>query len=392
MNAYKLKDLISIRNGKTYSHLKSGEVPLYGSGGIMGFVDNHLYSGPAILLPRKGTLTNIMFTEGEIWTVDTMYYAIVNSNANPYYLYSYLSLLNLEHLDSGTALPSMTKSSYEDIQVLLPSLEEQNKAGEFLMLIDRKMRLVDNIRSELDAMLATIYNYWFVQFDFPDTNGKPYRASGGKMIYNEVLKYEIPVDWREVTLNEVISKVGTGLNPRDNFSLGTGSNYYVTIKNIKGGKILLDDKCDKINDDALKIINKRSDLQEGDILFTSIEPVGITYLIQENPTNWNINESVFTVRANQTVSPEFLYMLLSSDRMKAYTRNSSAGSIHKGIRHSDLKNFPFAYSGKSIIDKFSTIVEPIILKIGELDKESSKLAELRNWLLPHIMNGQIRLK
>ena len=392
MNSFKLKDLISIRNGRTYSHLQKGNIPLYGSGGIMGFVDKHLYSGPAILLPRKGTLTNIMFTEGQIWTVDTMYYAIVNSNANPYYLYSYLSLLNLEHLDSGTALPSMTKSAYEDIQVLLPSIDDQNKLGDFLKLINRKIRLVNNIRNELSSMLSTIYNYWFVQFEFPNKDGRPYKTSGGKMVYNQKLKYEIPIDWRDATLDEVISKVGTGLNPRDNFSLGQGSNYYVTIKNIKGGKLLLDEKCDKVNDEALKIIDRRSNLLAGDILFTSIEPVGITYLIQEKPTNWNINESVFTVRANQLVSPEFLYMLLSSDRMKAYTRNSSAGSIHKGIRHSDLKNFPFPFSDKSTIEKFTSIVDPIIQKIGDLDKENSKLAELRTWLLPHIMNGQISFK
>ena len=122
-----------------------------------------------------------------------------------------------------------------------------------------------------------------MQFDFPDKNGKPYKTSGGKMVWNGELKKEIPIGWQNLSLGEVVANTGTGLNPRDNFVLGEGDNFYVTIKKIEQGKIILDSKCDKISDESLQIINKRSDLKVGDILFTSIEPVGITYLILEKP-------------------------------------------------------------------------------------------------------------
>ena len=208
-----------------------------------------------------------------------------------------------------------------------------------------------------------IYDYWFVQFDFPDENGRPYKSSGGKMVFNEDLKREIPHGWSEARLEDVIARSATGLNPRNNFNLGEGENYYITIKSIKDGKIIFDDRCDRVSDKSLEIINNRSDLQVGDVLFTSIQPVGVTYLIQEKPTNWNINESVFTIRANsEKITSEFLYMMLSSKEIKHFTRQSSSGSIHKGIRHGVLKDFNIPYGGIGITELFSEVVRPMLLK------------------------------
>lgn len=392
MNSYKLNELIDIRNGTTYYHLNTGSIPLYGSGGLMSYVDDFLYNGEAVLLPRKGTLNNILYTEGKIWTVDTMYYATTNKLVLPYYLYCYLSLLDLGHLDSGSALPSMTKSAYYNIEVRLPDIPAQSSVVNFIKNIDQKIELNNKANKELEAMAKLIYEYWFIQFDFPDVNGKPYKSSGGKMVYNKTLKREIPDRWSAVKLENIISRTATGLNPRKNFILGEGQNYYITIKSIKNGKIIFDDRCDRVTDEALKIIDKRSDLQVGDVLFTSIQPVGITYFIQEKPTNWNINESVFTLRANpERVTSEFLYMMLSSKEIKAFTKQSSAGSIHKGIRHGVLKEFNLPYGEKEITESFSEVVNPILQKSFLLDKENQKLEQLREWLLPMLMNGQVKI-
>jgi len=262
----------------------------------------------------------------------------------------------------------------------------------FIANLNQKIEINFQIHAKLEAMAKLIYDYWFVQFDFPDENGKPYKSSGGKMVYNNELKREIPDGWRETKLDAIISRSATGLNPRNNFRLGEGHNYYITIKNIKDKKIILDDSCDRITDESLEIIDKRSDLQVGDILFTSIEPVGITYFIQEKPTNWNINESVFTIRANyEKITSEFLYMILSSEEIKIYTRQSSAGSIHKGIRHKVLKDFNLPYGGKKITESFSEVIKPMLLKSYLLEKENQQLAKIRDWLLPILMNGQINV-
>ena len=293
---------------------------------------------------------------------------------------------------AGSIMPSLNEGMLGRLPLRLPQLKDQQEIAAVLSALDAKIDLNNNINAELEALAKTIYDYWFVQFDFPDTNGRPYKTSGGKMVWNEVLKREIPAGWEAKSLGSVISRTGTGLNPRDNFVLGTGSNYYVTIKNVTNGRIVLDDKCDRIDDESMAIIDRRSQLRAGDVLFTSIEPVGVTYLIHEKPTNWNINESVFTIRPDtDVITSEYLLMLLSSSEMKAFTKNSSAGSIHKGIRHGVLKSFNLPYAGKKLIDQFSSMMRPMLQKMHCLDRENRELTQLRDWLLPLLMNGQVRV-
>ena len=126
MTEFKLKDLLQIKNGRDYKHLAEGEIPVYGSGGLMTYVNKALYKGKSILLPRKGTLSNIQYVNEAFWTVDTIYYSIIDkSKAEPYYLYRYLTLLDLSYLNSGTGVPSMTFGAYYDIPVKLPILQTQ---------------------------------------------------------------------------------------------------------------------------------------------------------------------------------------------------------------------------------------------------------------------------
>ncbi|HHC7294157.1 TPA: restriction endonuclease subunit S [Vibrio campbellii] len=293
----------------------------------------------------------------------------------------------------GSTIKHLTGVALKQVEFDFPSYEKQVSIAAVLRSLDKKIELNNRISNDLKVIAQTLYDYWFVQFDFPNGDGKPYRSSGGQMVYSETLKRNIPVDWEAVNLEYIISRSGTGLNPRTNFKLGEGSNYYVTIKSIGGGKVSLDDKCDRISDESLTIINNRSDLKVGDVLFTSIQPVGETYFIQEKPKNWNINESVFTLRADtKQVTPEYLYMLLSSQEMKAYTKQSSAGSIHKGIRHGVLKEFLLPFGGKEITKEFSKVLSPVLKKQALIEKENRVLSETRDWLLPMLMNGQVTVK
>lgn len=127
----KLPDLIEVKYGKAYSHLIDGEIPLYGSGGLMGKVNKALYTKPSVLIPRKGTLSNIMFVNQPFWCVDTMFYSIFNDEVNGYYSYYILKQLDFDALNQGSAVPSMTTAFLNDIDVILPTrtiLKEFNDA------------------------------------------------------------------------------------------------------------------------------------------------------------------------------------------------------------------------------------------------------------------------
>jgi type I restriction enzyme S subunit len=229
MIEFKLKDLLEIKNGRDYKHLSVGEIPVYGSGGLMTYVDKSLYFGESILLPRKGTLSNIQFVNEAFWTVDTIYYTIIDkTKVAPYFLYYYLKQLDLSHLNTGTGVPSMTFGAYYDVPIKLPNLSTQKQIAKVLSDLDAKIEINNKINQELEAMAKTFYDYWFVQFDFPAAlatsyeldsetlttkNSKPYKSSGGKMVFNEELKREIPFGW-EVKELQHISKCIMGQSPK----------------------------------------------------------------------------------------------------------------------------------------------------------------------------------
>ena len=146
-------------------------------------------------------------------------------------------------------------------------------------------------------------------------------------------------EWQQFRIKDVIEKISTGLNPRNNFVLNNGGkNYYVTIKNFKHGILYLDDKCDKIDNQALEIINKRSDLKVNDILFASIGRIGDCFLIKKEPNNWNINESIFVLKPNQNkIKSDFLFYIITSK--KNQISNEVTGSTFKSIKINVLKNF-----------------------------------------------------
>jgi type I restriction enzyme, S subunit len=141
----KLSDLIEIKYGKAYAHLEEGNIPLYGSGGLMSKVSKALYSKPSVLIPRKGTLTNIMFVNHPFWCVDTMFYSIFKNEVNGYYAYFILKQLDFEALNQGSAVPSMTTAFLNDIDVILPT---QNILNDFTDALRKIIKHKENLEKE----------------------------------------------------------------------------------------------------------------------------------------------------------------------------------------------------------------------------------------------------
>ena len=388
MEKYKLSELIVIKNGRDHKDLPNGDYPVFGSGGIMRYVNSYLYDKPSVLLPRKGSLSNIQYSDTPFWTVDTLYYTEINEElVSPYYLYRYLRLLNMSRLDSGTGVPSMTFDSYYNINVFLPNIEEQRRVASILQKIDAKIALNRQINDNLEAMAKQLYDYWFVQFDFPDENGRPYKSSGGAMVWNEKLKCEIPQGWSDCVLGDYIGRITNGLNPRKNFVLGSGNNYYVTIRSLVGTTIDWNN-CDRCDDEALSKINSRSQLQIGDIIFSAIGTIGRTYYILEEPTNWNISETSFTLRAKENVPNDFFYGMLRSNEIQIKADKAAMGSTLRCLVMNSLCSLQYIKIPSYMMKLFAAKVSPLYRQIHRNNKEIAELTKLRNELLPLLMNGQ----
>ena len=186
---YILKELIKIKNGKDYKTCKLGSIPVYGTGGIINYVGEFLYNDESILLPRKGSLSNIRYVNQPFWTVDTMYWTCVNKElVLPKYLYFYLKLLDLSSRDSGSTLPSMTFDAYYELEVEIPRIKKQKKILDLLNPIEEKIMINNKINDNLFSQISIIYNYWFTQYEFPNTNGKSYKSNNGELYYNNIVK------------------------------------------------------------------------------------------------------------------------------------------------------------------------------------------------------------
>ena len=199
----------------------------------------------------------------------------------------------------------------------------------------------------------------------------------------------LPSHWKSGKVADVISQVNTGLNPRDNFVLGGGSIKYITVKNLTTDGQIDFDNCDTIDETARQIVHNRSDISIGDILFASISPLGRCYLIQSTPSDWDINESVFSIRPKDSVvSSEYLYSYFMSDYFISKAQSSSTGSIFKGIRIGTLLDMDITIPALNDIDSFTKATKPLFLAKEKFFNESLHLRKLRDWLLPMLMNGQ----
>lgn len=219
---------------------------------------------------------------------------------------------NCRTISQGTAQDNLSWEKLSRIEFPAPPIEVQNKIVDILSAYDD---LIENNQKQiklLEEAAQRLYKEWFVDLRFPGYENTPIIDG-------------VPEGWNHIYLENVISKITTGLNPRKNFVLGNGNNYYVTIKNMRNNNVYLDEKCDRIDDEAIIKINKRSNLQIGDILFSGIGTMGRVYLVNNPTNNWNVSESVFTLRANNKISKELLYLILLSDNVQKYCDQHAHG-------------------------------------------------------------------
>ena len=265
-------------------------------------------------------------------------------------------------------------------------MEEEN-IGNMMVDIMSKINVNRQINDNLEAMAKQLYDYWFVQFDFPNEDGKPYKSSGGAMVWNEKLKREIPQGWSDCVLGDYIGRITNGLNPRKNFVLGSGNNYYVTIRSLVGTTIDWNN-CDRCDDEALSKINSRSQLQIGDIIFSAIGTIGRTYYIIEEPTNWNISETSFTLRAKENVPNDFFYGMLRSNEIQIKADKAAMGSTLRCLVMDSLCSLQYIKIPSYMMKLFAVKVSPLYRQIHRNNKEIAELTKQRDELLPLLMNGQ----
>ncbi|MFQ6871115.1 restriction endonuclease subunit S [Romboutsia timonensis] len=309
----------------------------------------------------------------------------VNSKYIYYWIKSPLTQQKFINIAIGSAQKALTIDSLKKLDIYLPPLEEQEKIANILSSLDDKIELNNEMNKTLEEMAQSIFKRWFVDFEFPNEDGEPYKSSGGEMVDSELGM--IPKGWEVKKISELIEvKDGTHASPKvskEGFPL-------VTSKHIKGDRIAIEDAKIISEKDYLEV-NKRSKVDTGDILISMIGTVGLTYFVQEEEINFAIkNIGLFKTSQNKTLS-EYFYLYLKSDNMKNYIEARLAGTTQKYISLGELRNIPVVLPNDSIIDKFKKVVGVLLDKRRLNIINNEELMITRDTLLPKLMNGEIMI-
>lgn len=309
----------------------------------------------------------------------------LNDSLNSHFLYYYLKLhkTRVVQLDGGSSQPNIRMDNFLNLEVDFPKIKTQVNTAKVLSDLDAKIELNNKVNAELESMAKLIYDYWFVQYDFPDENGKPYKSSGGKMVYNEELKREIPDGWEEKKLSDFADtgSGGTPLKSKKEF-YERGDIPWITSGEVNKPFIIKADKLiteEGLNNSSAKMFKRGTILMAmygataGKVSFMDMEACTNQAICAINP--FKEYYSIFTKYAL-----EDLYY---------YLVNLSSGSARDNLSQDKIKNLKFPFPQDDLLKSYDKMIRSSFELILKNLKENNKLVELRDWLLPMLMNGQV---
>lgn len=352
-----------------------------------------------IVLTTRGTVGNVAFYGDSIPFRNIR----INSgmvilrtnpkNLDPYYLYSYLrsDIFKKQVFSngSGSAQPQLPIGALKNIAFPLPGIETQKRIAAVLSALDAKIDCNNRINAELEAMAKTLYDYWFVQFDFPfdfatgkpAQNGKPYKSSGGKMAYNPTLKRKIPAGWKDSTLGETFKTHLGGTPSREKKEYWTSGevNWLSSAENPSTFVVDPDEQISKsgLQNSAAKLLPK------GTVILSIVRHLRASILGIEAATN----QSVVGVLETDKFKHCFIYPYLVREipRLMALRTGAQQPHINKGVLDESRMVIP----DDATLEAYSNLALPLFLQIKNYHQQNRELSQLRDWLLPMLMNGQV---
>lgn len=351
-----------------------------------------------ILLTSVGTLgVPYLVQEEEFYFKDGNLTWFKNFNINCcsefiyYWIQSSYGVNQIYSKSIGSTQKALTIDMLKKFDILLPPLKEQIEISNILSSLDNKIKLNNEMNKTLEEMAQSIFKRWFVDFEFPNEDGEPYKSSGGEMVDSEFGM--IPNGWEVKNLDEVLELI---IDYRGKTPKKLGSDWSdegimaLSAKHIKDGNL--------VNLEVIKYVSNelyekwmKDKLKMGDIIMTSEAPVGELYYINTN-TEYCLSQRVYGLRSNKNIlKSSLLYYMLDSKHVKGQILNRSTGTTVVGIRQTELRKVNVIVPPMNIQESISILLDKILSKKEILDNENTNLAQIRNSILPKLMNGEIKI-
>lgn len=383
-----LQSIVDIATGKLDANASTpnGKYPFFTCAEQPIRIDTYAFNTDAILVSGNGSKVGYVTRyKGKFNAYQRTYVLSNPQNISLDYLYYYLKAFirpYINQLKHGSSIPYITLPILQNLPVLIGDYNTQHKITDVLLAIDDKIELNDKINKKLNELARLIYDYWFVQFDFPDEDGHPYRVSGGKMVYNDLLKREIPEGWTVEHLDKILT-----------FQRGTepGSKAYLSNKTsescIKFHRVgdMLGNCTTWIDGSIYKLYR----VKPSDVLVSFDATIGRISTCIDGAISGGIRH---IYDPSERISSAFIWQLFQSqriqDQMLQFVSGRGSSLAHAG---GVIKDLAIPYN-KTSIQKYQDIVNPIYQLYINNQLEFQQLAQLRDWLLPMLMSGQVVVK
>ena len=352
----KLGEVIEVKYGKDHKSLSDGNIPVYGSGGIMRFGDKALYDKKSILIPRKGSLNNIFYKDEPFWTVDTMFWSKIDEEkVFPKFLFYQLTIVDYSNLNVGSAVPSLTVPVIEAIDISLPPLPEQTAIATILSCLDDKIDLLHRQNKTLEQLAETLFRQWFVE--------------------------EAEESWEEKSLDEVAEFLN-GLAcqkypPKQN---ETGLPV-IKIKEMKSG-------ITEATDYATSEVPEKYIIQNGDMLFSWSGSLEIVLWFDGKGI---LNQHLFKVSSENY--PQWFYYFWTQYHLQDFRGVAEDKATTMGhIQRHHLSDSKVSVPTKLELSAMDQQMNPIFKKIKSNQTQIRTLTHTRDTLLPKLMSGEVRVE
>lgn len=382
---FDLSSLIKLKYGKNQKKVedKNGKFPIFGTGGLMGYATDFLYDKPSVLIPRKGSISNVYYQQTPFWTVDTLFYTEINENLIiPKYLYYYISRIDLNKYNEGTTIPSLRSDTLNHLKINVPPILYQKQVLKLLSNIDNILKNNNQLNQNLEDQITTIFKNWFVNFNFLNNLNELYSNSG---VFKDSELGKIPVDWSIDFLGskKVSSIINSGIKDFE------GSKIYLATADVENSSIV-------DNNNLITIDKKpsRANMQPipKSIWFAKMKDSRKLIKVDEYSKDL-INNYIFSTGfCGLSCNDNAFYYLWSFILSKAFDEMKNVycnGTTMQAINNTNVKNIKFILPDEKTLLKFNQIVFPLFKQIDINNKEIEKLTAIRDILLPKLMSGEI---
>lgn len=387
-NVVDLGCLANFSNGKISPERKKfGKYPVYGANGIIGFSDEVNSSENSIILGRVGAYCgSIYFSNTKSWVTDNAIKCNAKENSESKFLYYLLSILGLNERAGGSGQPLINQTILNLIKVQEPSLTEQKQIAEILSSLDDKIKINRKINNNLEKIASSLFKRWFVDFEFPDKNAKPYKSNGGKIIESGLGR--VPENWKIGFLgeNNLTSFIKSGIDKfyNEKIYLDTASVTNSSIVDFST-KITINKRPSRANMQPqinsvwfAKMKNSRKLLFFDDY---SIEALN-NYILSTGFAGFKVKQSALY----------YIWTFILSNEFDAEKNSLCQGTTMQAINSENISKIKYLIPPDEILLNFNNFIKHFYQEVDSLKYQNNRLSEIRDSLLSRLMSGKIRVK